>query len=423
MSGKVSSLSITDSGQYYTLNPTVIIDAPRFDSGSYAAIDSSFFKFGCGSLTHDSNDTSILGTVSDSIGSKAQHFTMQSFWFYLDSLKPCTLTWSENFRVFVGNNQKLNIAYTVDSSNRDAFQTDNVEVRDTASLFVQARKWHFAKIETYSNSLRIGLDSSFSGTYVSSFSVGDNYLYDSGDIIRAGIDGLLLDSGSSGPNFKENIGGQYVYDSNSVKSFAGNIDNFQLTFKSSKTTFVDFWSNWVPDSAGETYENQTPMLSHHFDYRRAKANALIDSSVGRVDRLVITDSGCGYDSAPGVTLIGGNIVRDSNYRLGDIVEQTFSSGVKIQGEVQWYTKDSALDSARYLSLAHVGADDGNYHTFIGDTQLINKTLNHNTGLEVISVEEQNKMSENEQNEVFSQDFVDDFLDFSENNPFGDPENN
>jgi hypothetical protein len=71
----------------------------------------------------------------------------------------------------------------------------------------------------------------------------------------------------------------------------------------------------------------------------------------------------------------------------------------------------------------VGADDGKYHTFIGGTQLINKTLNFNTGLDVISVEEQNKMSENEQNDVFSQTFVDDFLDFTENNPFGDPENN
>ena len=40
-----------------------------------------------------------------------------------------------------------------------------------------------------------------------------------------------------------------------------------------------------------------------------------------------------------------------------------------------------------------------------------------TGLEEI-----NNISETEQNEIFTLPAVDDFLDFSEDNPFGDPEN-
>ena len=40
---------------------------------------------------------------------------------------------------------------------------------------------------------------------------------------------------------------------------------------------------------------------------------------------------------------------------------------------------------------------------------------------ISSVTEDNKISQTEQNETFSS-ISDDFLDFSENNPFGDPEN-
>ena len=40
--GIVNSLTLVDSGTYYTSNPTIIIDAPFYDSANLAAIDSSF---------------------------------------------------------------------------------------------------------------------------------------------------------------------------------------------------------------------------------------------------------------------------------------------------------------------------------------------------------------------------------------------
>ena len=318
----------------------------------------------------------------------------------------------------------MGIAYVVDSTQKDAFQTDNVQIRDTQNLFVQKNKGHFAKIETYSNSLRIGLDSAYTGTYVSAFSTGDNYLYDSGDVIRLGYD-----SGYTGPNFKESILGQYVYDSDINKSFVGNIDNFQLTVKTGKTTFDNTWSNWVPDSAEETYEYQVPMLWETFDFKRAKGVAVLDS-FGGISKITITDSGDGYDSSQeiGVTFVGGHTV-DSDYSIGDTVEQTLSSGVKMSGEIQRIILDSADDSSRHIFLAHVGADDGKYHTFVADSvlppfgsgTLINTTNSSINGLMITTVTEDNKISETEQNETFSTT-SDDFLDFSENNPFGDPEN-
>lgn len=156
------------------------------------------------------------------------------------------------------------------------------------------------------------------------------------------------------------------------------------------------------------------------DYR-ATATCTIDSN-GFVNSITITDSGAGYDSAPTVQFLGGLAV-DSDYRVGDSASQTLASGTKISGEIQSVILESDGDPYRYLMMAHVGGDDGKYHTFVTGTQLINSSRGvRNNGYEVISVSDSdNKIMETEQNEIFST-FSDDFLDFTEDNPFGDPEN-
>ena len=93
--------------------------------------------------------------------------------------------------------------------------------------------------------------------------------------------------------------------------------------------------------------------------------------------------------------------------------------------------ESSGSPYRCFNLAHVGGDDGKYHSFDSNYTatspftaatgtLINSTNGSLNGLVIHSVTEENKLSETEQNETFS-DFSDDFLDFSEDNPFGDPE--
>lgn len=156
------------------------------------------------------------------------------------------------------------------------------------------------------------------------------------------------------------------------------------------------------------------------DFRGA-AYALIDSTAGKVSDLIITDSGNFYNSAPTVSILGG-ILADSSYERGDDITQTLSSGVKIRGEVLSYALDSDGDSARYLYVGHVGADDGKFREFVVNRQVLNATKSSTNGLEVISVEQENRMSENEQNDDFTDTTIDDFLNFSEDNPFGDPEN-
>jgi len=104
---------------------------------------------------------------------------------------------------------------------------------------------------------------------------------------------------------------------------------------------------------------------------------------------------------------------------GKTITQTLSSGVKITGEVSQYS-----DSDQKLHLVHVGADDGKFHTFISGTNI---TYDSSDGLTtatrtVSAVGEDNKISSTEQNLDFST-VSGSFLDFSEDNPFGDAENN
>jgi len=406
MSG-ISSLSLVDSGRYYSSPPTVVIDFPAVHASlSFAGIESGFSKYGFSSLEHsDSLSVSIMGTLDDDYGELNQTFNMMSFWVNLDSIKTSTLVWSNDLRVHLNDSGYVGITYTTDSTLADPNALQFSQTKYNTTRTITANNWHFVKIETSLSDLRIAVDSGYDSHSMGNTlgRPGDRYFYDSDDIIRVGADFY-----NTSP----------MQDSNGNKSFIGNLDNFQFTSKGSKVIFDNRWTSWDQDSADEYYEYTTPLINNQFDYKRALYTANIDS-FGGVVSFNLVDSGYGYTIVPNVTFIGGSST-DSNYRVGDTVEQTFSSGVKITGEIQKIVLDSAGDSSRYYHLAHVGADDGLYHTFISGTPLINKTLNSYSGLTVSGVEEINKISNSEQNTDFS-NFSDDFLDFTEDNPFGDPE--
>lgn len=154
------------------------------------------------------------------------------------------------------------------------------------------------------------------------------------------------------------------------------------------------------------------------------ATATATISGGRITGITLTDSGSNYATVPSVNFSGGNTGVDSAYSVGDTIQQTLSGNINITGEIQRIVNDSAGDSSQHIFLAHVGADDGKYHTFVTGSEIINITQSGvvGRGLTVTGVREDNKISETEQNDIF-RDFSDDFLDFSEDNPFGDAENN
>ena len=109
------------------------------------------------------------------------------------------------------------------------------------------------------------------------------------------------------------------------------------------------------------------------------------------------------------------------FTIGETVNQTLASGVIMSGEVSAFS-----DSDNVLKLVHIGANDGKYHEFVANRFIVGTTDLNLVGKKatatVTAVSEDNQISQNEQNTDFSTIGAD-FLDFSENNPFGDPENN
>lgn len=101
-------------------------------------------------------------------------------------------------------------------------------------------------------------------------------------------------------------------------------------------------------------------------------------------------------------------------QIGQTATQTLTDGTLMAGEVSKWS-----DSDNKLHLIHVGASDGKYHTFTTGTIVLSGDYRLDSNYTVSAITEDNKISENEQNTDF-QTIGADFLDFTENNPFGDP---
>lgn len=131
----------------------------------------------------------------------------------------------------------------------------------------------------------------------------------------------------------------------------------------------------------------------------------IDTGVAEIDAIQAQN-----DYTYLLTLNGGT----GSFEIGETVSQLIGDGATISGEVaNWSTVDNILH------VVGVGADDGLYHTFITGTIVTSTGTN---GWSVTNVAEENNLSQNEQNDAFRIETLD-FIDFSEDNPFGDPENN
>lgn len=101
-------------------------------------------------------------------------------------------------------------------------------------------------------------------------------------------------------------------------------------------------------------------------------------------------------------------------QVGTTVQQDLANDVTISGEIAKWN-----DSSNELSLVHLGADDGKYHLFTTGSITNITELNDSATYTVVSVRENNLIQKEQQNDVF-ETAGDDFLDFSEANPFGDP---
>ena len=106
--------------------------------------------------------------------------------------------------------------------------------------------------------------------------------------------------------------------------------------------------------------------------------------------------------------------------VGETATQTLSGGVTIAGEVAKWS-----DSDQKLHLIHIDTSDEKFHNFLTGTNITISGGNKrpaDSAYSVTAIVQENKISANEQNTDFGT-IGGGFLDFSENNPFGDPENN
>jgi hypothetical protein len=101
--------------------------------------------------------------------------------------------------------------------------------------------------------------------------------------------------------------------------------------------------------------------------------------------------------------------REIYYLVGEDVYQEFDD-FRLEGEVTSWNHDT-----RVLKIAHTGGTDGKYHEWATDRPVIGE----NASLIPISEEEGiNEIDRLAQKRTFD-DFAEDFLDFTESNPFGD----
>ena len=128
---------------------------------------------------------------------------------------------------------------------------------------------------------------------------------------------------------------------------------------------------------------------------------------GAITTLTLSNNHNYFRLAPNISI---NEPREIIFTPQEIVSQTIADGVTMYGEVSSYSADNKL-----LELIHVGANDGKYHTFTTTSNIVGAS----SSLIPTSVTEVNQISENEQNDDF-ESLGASFLDFSETNPFGDP---
>lgn len=101
--------------------------------------------------------------------------------------------------------------------------------------------------------------------------------------------------------------------------------------------------------------------------------------------------------------------RDFYYMVGENVYQQFD-GFRLEGEVTSWNHDT-----RVLKVAHTGGTDGKYHEWSTELPVIGEFASMIPVTEEEGINEIDRLS---QKPIFD-DFANDFVDFTETNPFGD----
>lgn len=105
----------------------------------------------------------------------------------------------------------------------------------------------------------------------------------------------------------------------------------------------------------------------------------------------------------------------TGFVVGNTLSQTLADGVIVSGEIVAYN-----ESDNTISLAHISSNSGTFHQFVADRNVTSTNSAGNTLVRTVSAIGEQLNQPAAQNEDFNNE--DDFIDFSENNPFGNLEN-
>lgn len=102
--------------------------------------------------------------------------------------------------------------------------------------------------------------------------------------------------------------------------------------------------------------------------------------------------------------------------IGNAATQTLASGVIVTGDIVDYN-----DSDNILQIAHIGSDDSDYHEFVSSRVVISLDSDGNTLRRMVTGIDEQLNQASAQNKDFSNN--NNFIDFTESNPFGTVEGN
>jgi hypothetical protein len=203
--------------------------------------------------------------------------------------------------------------------------------------------------------------------------------------------------------------GKYDNEINSVRPREGDVIYLPLSNSMFQIMSVEHESPFYQLSNLPTYK----MRCELFEYSDEDLDTGIDA-IDAIEKSYAYEYQLTLDSA------------SFGWKIGENVNQILSTGIIMSGEVSAFS-----DSDNILHLIHTGADDGNYHTFVTGRAVIGTTDQDSADIiidpnysisSVISVTEVNQLSENEKNSYYDTTETDmGFLDFTESNPFGDPQ--
>ena len=190
---------------------------------------------------------------------------------------------------------------------------------------------------------------------------------------------------------------QFDSEVTAIRPLEGDLIYIPLTKKLFEITHVEHEQPFYQLSNLPVYK----LRAHLYDYNDEDLDTGIDD-IDKIER--------DYAYTTNVTVAPAN--RSIVFAIGDTIRQNTSTGISIDGEISSWNSQTGV-----LSLIHVSTSDGKYHQYTAGNAIYQE---ENLQFDITTVGEDIKQSATEQNDLFNTDNLS-FLDFSEDNPFGDPD--